>query len=270
MKSHAYYHHARLVLTLAAAMALSACASVGPKYRRPAVTVPDVYRGSAPQDPLGDKSLSLGERKWSEVFQDEQLQHLIRTALEQNYDIRIAATRILEARAQVGITRADQMPTVSAGAVFGSERTPSSRFPAFSFTSGGMNIAPSWEPDFWGKYGQATEAARAALLSTEWARKAVVTTVVADVASSYFRLRQLDLELEISRRTLASRQESLQLSRELEDRGVTSMLDVRQAEQLVFTAAARIPDLERQIEQQENLISILVGDNPRPIVREGR
>jgi len=195
------------------------------------------------------------------------LRRLIDTALRQNYDVLIAANRILQAEAQLGITRADQYPTVVAGADIASQRTPSSRFPAFTFSSGGLSLSAAWELDFWGRFRNATAAARADLLTSEWARQAVASTLVSEVASSYFRLRELDLELEISRRTLASRQESLRLTQELEDRGVSSLLDVRQAEQLVFTAAGRIPDIERQIEQQENLISVLLGNNPAPVQR---
>jgi multidrug efflux system outer membrane protein len=125
----------------------------------------------------------------------------------------------------------------------------------------------AWELDFWGKYRRANESARANLLATEWAREAVITTLVSDVATAYFQLRELDLELEISRRTLTSRRDSLQLTQLLANGGATSMLDVRQAEQLVFTAAETIPDLERRIEQQENSISTLLGNNPSPIAR---
>jgi len=267
MKSPAFHHHTRLVLTLAAAMVLSACASVGPKYRKPVVTVPTVYRGSVSKEPPPAGSPSFGDRKWSEVFQDEQLQRLIQTALQQNFDVRIAAARILQAQAQLGITRSDQFPTVVAGADIGSQRTPSSRFPAFTFSSGGLSLSAAWELDFWGKFRSATEAARADLLTSDWARQAVASTLVAEVAGAYFRLRELDLELEISQRTLKSRQESLRLTQDLTDRGLSSMLDVRQAEQLVFTAAGRIPDLERQIEQQENLISALLGNNPASVPR---
>jgi multidrug efflux system outer membrane protein len=128
-------------------------------------------------------------------------------------------------------------------------------------------VSGSWEIDFWRKFRSASDAARAELLGTNWAREAVVNALVAEVAAAYFRLRELDLGLEISRRTLASRQESLVLTRDLEDRGITSMLDVRQSQQLVHTAGVRIPDLERQIEQQENLISVLAGGNPGPIPR---
>jgi multidrug efflux system outer membrane protein len=202
------------------------------------------------------------------VFQDKQLQDLIHAALQQNYDVRIAATRILQAQAQVGITRADQLPTINAGAQTNDQRSARAKlFPEFQSSAHQVDLSLAWDLDFWGKYRRATESARANLLATEWAREAVITTLVSDVASAYFQLRELDLELEIARRTLASRQDSLRITQMLANGGATSMLDVRQAEQLVFTAAETIPDLERRIEQQENFISTLLGNNPGPIVR---
>jgi multidrug efflux system outer membrane protein len=221
-----------------------------------------------PQEAAQPAAESLGDQKWWEVFQDPQLQDLIRTALQRNYDVRITATRILEAQAQVGITRADQLPTISGGAEALNQRSARAKFfPAFETSSNQVDLSLAWELDFWGKYRRATESARANLLATEWAREAVISTLVSDVAAAYFRLRELDLELEISRRTLASRRDSLQLTQTLASGGATSMLDVRQAEQLVFTAAETIPDLERRIEQQENFISTLLGNNPGPIAR---
>ena len=253
-------------LVLVAILA-SGC-TVGPNYKKPAVTVPGTYRGLAPEDAAKTDPASLGDQKWWDVFQDEQLQALIRTALQQNYDVRIAGARILQAQAQLGITRADQFPSVSAGAGIADQRTArSSLFPAFEVSSGQVNVSAAWELDFWGKFRRATEAARANLLATESARQEVMLTLVGNVSAAYFQLRALDLELEISRRTLTSRQESLRLTTILADHGSTSMLDVRQAEQLVFTAAAEIPSLEQQIEQEENLISILLGKNPDTVAR---
>jgi multidrug efflux system outer membrane protein len=221
-----------------------------------------------PQDVTQPAAESIGDQKWWEVFQDPQLQELIHTALQQNYDVRIAATRILQAQAQVGITRADQLPTINAGAQTVDERSPRAKFfPAYETSAHQVDVSLAWELDFWGKYRRATESARANLLATEWAREAVISTLVSDVAAAYFQLRELDLELEISRRTLASRRDSLQLTQTLASGGATSMLDVRQAEQLVFTAAETIPDLERRIELQENFISTLLGNNPGPIAR---
>jgi multidrug efflux system outer membrane protein len=252
---------------LCAALVLSGC-TMGPNYRRPTVAVPTTYRGLSPDGTAQTETATLGDQKWWDIFQDEQLRTLIHTALRQNYDLRIAASRILEAKAQLGITRADQFPTVSAGAGITDVRTAQSKFlPAFETSTGQVNLSAAWELDFWGKFRRATEAARANLLASEWARQEVLSTLVANVAAAYFQLRALDLELEISKRTFASRQESLRLTQILANGGATSLLDVRQAEQLVFTAGAEIPALEQQIEQQENSLSILLGQNPGDITR---
>jgi len=246
---------------------LSGCA-VGPNYKRPIVNVPAAYRGATEQEAEQPAADSLAEQKWWELFQDQQLRNLVHTALQQNYDVRIAATRILEARAQVGIIRADGLPTISAGAQSFDQRSARQKFfPAFDTSAHQVDLSLAWDLDFWGKYRRANESARATLLATEWAREAIISTLVSEVAAAYFQLRELDLQLEISRRTLASRQNSLQLTQVLAKGGGTSMLDVRQAEQLVFTAAETIPDLERRIEQQENFISTLLGNNPGPIAR---
>jgi multidrug efflux system outer membrane protein len=227
-----------------------------------------MYRGTTSQDAAQPTTESLGEQKWWEVFQDQQLQEMIHTALQHNYDVRIAATRILEAQAQLGITRADQLPTINGGAQAVNQRNPRTKFfPPYETSANQVDLSLAWELDFWGKYRRATEAARGNLLATEWARQAVMSTLVRDVATAYFQLRALDLQLEISRRTLASRQDSLRLTQTLANGGATSMLDVRQAEQLVSTAAETIPDLERRIEQQENFLSTLLGNNPGPIAR---
>ena len=249
-----------------ALLMLTGC-TVGPKYRRPPVTVPGTYRG-LPSDSDPQTIASLGDEKWWTVFQDEQLEALIREALAQNYDVRIAASRVLQAQAVLGITRADQFPTITGGASasnLGIPRTKS--LPGFETSSNQVNLSLFWELDFWGKFRRATEAARANLLATEWGQKAVVSSLVSNVASAYFQLLELDAEMEISRRTFASRRDSLRLVEIRAKGGATSLLDVRQSEQLVYTAAAAIPDLERRIEQQENLISILLGRNPGPVTR---
>jgi multidrug efflux system outer membrane protein len=221
-----------------------------------------------PQEATHPAAESLGDQKWWEVFQDEELQKLIRASLQQNYDVRIAAARILQAQAQLGITRADQFPSIAAGASAIDQRSPQSKlFPAFNSSANQVNLSLAWELDFWGKYRRSTEAARANLLAGQWAQQEVISTLVSNVATAYFQLRELDLELEISRGTLASRQDSLKLTRLLADHGATSLLDVRQAEQLVFTAAEQVPDLERRIEQQENFISTLLGKNPGAVAR---
>ncbi len=255
-------------IALASMFLLLAGCTVGPNYRRPKTDVPAAYRGLPPDQAGQPESASLGDQKWWEVFQDEQLQQLIRTALQQNYDVRIAATRVLEAQAILGITRADQLPTVNGGASTANQRSPRSKvIPPTESSPTQVNLALIWELDFWGRYRRATEAARANLLASEWARQEVISTLVSNVAGAYFQLRELDLELEISQRTLASREDSLKLTKLLADHGATSMLDVRQAEQLVFTAGEQIPNLERRIEQQENLISTLLGKNPDAVPR---
>jgi len=255
-------------LVLLSATLLTSGCTVGPNYKRPIVAVPSSYRGMVPEQGAQTQTAPLGDQKWSDVFQDEQLRALIRSALAQNYDLRIAGSRVLEAHAQLGITRADQFPTLGAGAAIDGTRAAQSKFlPAFETSTGQVSLSAAWELDFWGKFRRATEAARANLLATEWARQEVVSTLVANVAAAYFQLRALDLQLEISKRTLDSRQESLRLTRILADGGATSLLDVRQAEQLVFTASAEVPVLEQQIEQQENFLSILLGQNPTDVPR---
>jgi multidrug efflux system outer membrane protein len=246
---------------------LLGCA-VGPNYKRPSVNAPDTYRGLTAEEAAKTEAASLGDQKWWEVFRDERLQDLIRTALQQNYDVRIAATRILQAQAQLGITRAGQLPAIAGGAEATNQRSAQSRFlPAFETSTNQVNLSLQWELDFWGKFRRATQAARANLLASQWARQAVISSLAGNVATAYFQVRELDLELEISRRTLASRQDSLRLTQLLSDHGATSLLDVRQAEQLVYTAGEQIPDLERRIEQQENFISILLGKNPAAVPR---
>jgi multidrug efflux system outer membrane protein len=251
---------------IAVPLLLTGC-TVGPGYKRPAVTVPDVYRGLAPE--AGPQNTtSFADEKWWTVFQDPQLQALIRETLSQNYDVRIAAARILQAQAVLGITRADQFPTITGGASSSNDRFAATRItPAFETSPSQVNLSLFWELDFWGKFRRATEAARANLLATEWGQKAVMSTLVSNVASAYFQLLELDLEMQISRSTLASRKDSLRLVEVRAKGGATSLLDVRQSEQLVYTAAAAIPDLERRTEQQENLISILLGKNPAAVTR---
>jgi multidrug efflux system outer membrane protein len=246
---------------------ISGCA-VGPNYKKPSVNTPPIYRGLTPEEAAKSDVKSIADEKWWEVFKDEQLQQLIRTALQQNYDVRLAATRILEAQAVLGITRADQFPTVSAEAQALNIRTSQQKLlPALDTSTNRLGLDLNWELDFWGKFRRATEAARANLVATEWARREVITELIENLTSDYFRLRALDLQLEISRSALASRQDSLRLTQLLAQGGSTSLLDVRQAEQLVFTASSEIPSLEQQIEQQENAISILLGNNPGPVPR---
>jgi multidrug efflux system outer membrane protein len=229
-----------------------------------------VFRGEPAGQTAEASALSFGDLQWEQVFPDETLQALIRTALQQNYDVQLAAARILEAQAQLGIARSDQFPTVNASvATLGQRPSAALGFPSRNFGAFQVQGSAAWELDFWGRFRRATEAAQAQLLGSEWGRRAVVTTLISQVAGAYLDLRAFDLELDISRRTLASRQESLQLTQVRERGGVTSLVDVRQAEQLVYSAAGEIVTLEREIEQQENFISVLLGSNPGPVARGG-
>jgi multidrug efflux system outer membrane protein len=243
--------------------------TVGPRYKRPAVDVPAAHRGVEQENAGKNDAASLADQKWWELFQDQQLQQLVHTALEQNYDVRIAAARILEAQAQLGITRSNQFPQLNAGAAAVTQRVAAGAVvpTATNGSATQLSVSGVWELDFWGKFRKATEAARANLLASEWAKQQVISTLVSNVATAYFQLRELDLELEISQQTLTSRRDSLKLTQLLADHGATSLLDVRQAEQLVYTAAEQVPDLERRIQQQENLISTLLGKNPEAVAR---
>ena len=235
---------------------LSAC-TVGPNYHRPSVDVPATYRNTE-----NSAAASLGDQKWENIFKDEELQKLIRAALQNNFDVRIAGSRILQAQAQLGITRANQFPQVSAGPGYLAEKIP-----GFAFNVIELQALFSFNFDFWGQYRRATEAARATLLGEEWAQREVISTLISSVASAYFQLRELDLELQIAQRTLASRKESLGLTETLERGGAVGLLDVRQAQQLVETAAETIPETERQVSIQEDLLSTLMGENPHEIPR---
>src|SRR5260370_153300 len=250
-------------LGIVAVLALEAGCMMGPKYKRPTLDVPQEYREPAPQQAA--QASSVGNEQWWQIYQDPVLTQLVHTAIAQNYDVRIAAARVLEAQAQVGITRADQLPSANVGAdVFSQQNAKVTKlFPAYEVDGGELNLSVIWNLDFWGKYRRQTEAARAQLLATEWGQRAVISSLVANVATAYFELRALDSELEISQRTLASRQQSLKLTQFLESHGSNSGLDVSQAEQLVYTASETIPDLERQIQQQENVLSVLLGENPQ-------
>jgi multidrug efflux system outer membrane protein len=242
--------------------------TVGPNYKKPNVDVPTTYRNATPDEMAAGNGPTFGEMKWWDVFKDEQLQGLLRTALKNNYDIRIAATRVLQAQAQLGITRADQYPTVSAGANVNGTRYPKTNVSQpYEYTSGQVALTAAWELDFWGKYRRATEAARANLLASEWNQRGVINTLIANVATAYFQLRNQDYQLEISKQTLTSRQDSLKLTQALEQNGSVSLVDVRQAEQLVYTASAQIPALEKGIAQTEDLLSTLLGENPTDMAR---
>jgi outer membrane protein, multidrug efflux system len=240
-----------------------ACA-VGPKYTRPRVDAPPSYRGA----PEATPGASIGDERWDRVFPDPALDALLREAVANNQDVLIAATRIEQAEAQLGITRADQLPSASVAIAGGRQRLPATAAtPAVTTNVLQGTGVLSWELDFWGRFRRATEAARADLLAAEWSRSAVITSLVSAVASSYYQLLELDLELKISRSTLTSRRESLVLTQLQERQGAVSILDVRQAEQLVYNATQTIIDAERRTEQQENFLSMLLGRNPGPIAR---
>ncbi|HKO93790.1 MAG TPA: TolC family protein, partial [Polyangiaceae bacterium] len=235
------------LLALGAVSAAVAC-NVGPDYVRPEVASPATFRGA----PEAAGTASLADEQWSVLLPDETLGQLIRSALASNYDLRIAANRVLQAEAELGIVSADQWPQVSGQAGIGAARGRLGGPDPVTAAQYRLGASVAWEVDFWGKYRRASEAGRANLLGSEWARRAVVTSLVSAVASGYFQLRALDRQLEISERTLASRQESLRLT-EVRDRGgAGSLVDVRQAEQLVEGAKAQIVRLSLRIEQQEN------------------
>src|SRR5688500_16312262 len=237
----------------------------------PQVPTPAAFRSDpAPQpDPQ-----TLADLKWFEVFKDEKLQQLINDALGNNYDLRQAVANINAARANVGIVRSEQFPSIVACADVINQRQSRSSSVVIPEPikrdrwcgSVLLNLL-NFELDIWGRLRKQTAAARADLLATEEARRFVVTTLISDVATAYFSLREFDYELEISRRTLASRQESLRLIQLRQQRGVATMLDVRQAEELVYNATEVIPALEQSIQQTENFLSYLTGRNPSAIER---
>ena len=238
----------------------------GQTSQRPAVQTPTTFRGDPATQP---DPQTLANLKWFDVFKDEKLRELITEALTHNYDLRQAVARIDAARANYGITRSELFPTIGVSSDTINQRE--SRSAAFdlpepikrdrSFGSVLLNML-TYELDIWGRLRKATAAARSDLLATEETRRAVITTLVSDVATAYFSLREFDFELDISRRTLASREESLRIIKLRQQRGVATMLEVRQAEELVYGATEVIPALEQSIQQTENLISFLTGRNP--------
>ena len=259
-------------LMMALLLASAALSQKKKKYEPPVVAAPtnlDRDAGQAQPDPQ-----SLADLKWFEVFGDEKLQALVREALVSNYDIRASIARIDAARANMGIVRSDQFPTIGAsgGAVFegrsrdGTLQIPEQVSKQRNFGSVLLNLF-SWELDIWGKNRKATQAARADLAATEEDRRAVLTTIISDVATAYYNLRELDFELDIARRTLKLRQDSLHIIKLRQERGVSNMLEVRQAEELVYNATETIPALEQSIAQQENFICVLIGKNPGTVIR---
>jgi outer membrane protein, multidrug efflux system len=237
---------------------------VGPNYHRPAVQTPTAYRDLSENPQLQAQAASYADLPWWQVFQDPQLQELIRTALKQNYDLQLATERINAARDQVAITRSSLFPQVQGNGNFvgGKEQFFPLKANVLSLTADA-----AFQLDFFGKLRRATEDSRAQLLATEDARQTVILTLVSDVASDYFTLLQLDLQLQITHETVKTQEDSVKLTKLRVDHGVATKLDVLQAQQVLDSANATIPDLERQIAQEENAISILLGNYPQSVLR---
>src|SRR5579859_2014621 len=247
---------------LLAALVLSGCA-VGPNYHRPAVQAPTVFHGPEDSEQPEAQSASVADLTWWQVFHDPQLQELIRTALRQNYDLQLAVERVNAARSQVGIVRSNQFPMVSVNPEFSGGKSEQN-IKSNIFVLAGDVI---FQVDLFGRYRRATEAARAQLLGTQDAQQTVILTLVSDVASDYFLLRDLDLQLQITKETARTQEDSVKLTELRLQHGVGTRLDVLQARQLLDTANAQIPDLERQIGQTEDAINILLGNYPQDVPR---
>jgi multidrug efflux system outer membrane protein len=246
---------------MAFTLALTGC-TVGPKYARPNVPAPPAFRGSDNADVTSDPKTSIGDQQWSAVFHEPELQDLIHTALENNYDLRIAAEHILEQQQQVRITRSQQFPQVNA-VLSGAGSNISAGGTTVLFTPPvEFGLSASWTPDFWGLYRKQTEVQRDQLLAQQWAQRAVRVTLVQQVATTYFQLRALDAQLAVAQDTLKARQDSLNLTQTLETGGAAPLSDVRQAEQLLYTATSEIPQLQQQIQQTENELRLLLGQTP--------
>jgi len=255
----------KLAAFMAAMMASSLVAgcSVGPNYHRPVVQPPAAYRDLSENPQVQAQAASYADLPWWQVFQDPQLQELIRTALKQNYDLQLATERINGARAQLAITRSNLFPQVQGNGNFSGGKDNFQNKSNFLL----LTADAAFQLDFFGKLRRANEAARAQLLATEDARQTVILTLVSDVASNYFALLQLDLQLQITRDTVKTQEDSVKLTKLRVDHGVATKLDVLQAQQVLDSANAQIPDLERQIAQEENAISILLGNYPQAVPR---
>jgi multidrug efflux system outer membrane protein len=237
---------------------------VGPNYHRPSIQTPTQYRDLQADSQGQAQAASYADLPWWQVFQDPKLQELIRTALKQNYDLQLATERINAARAQLAVTRSSLFPQVAGNADFsgGKESNAQTKFNFLTLTADA-----AFQVDLFGRLRRATEAARAELLTTEAARQTVILTLVSDVASNYFALLQLDLQLKITNETITTQTDSVKLTTLRLQHGVATKLDVLQAQQTLDTANATIPDLERQIAQEEDAISILLGDYPHGVER---
>ena len=243
--------------------------TVGPNYSRPTITVPDNHRG-APEAPQAE---SLADIPWWELFNDPVLQQLTRDALRNNYDLRTAAARVEEARTQIGVSRSFFYPQLTLEGGGSAEQVSRSSDPSQSFGASRSfqnwfgNFAMTWEFDVFGRIRRETEAAGARYVASEMDRRAVYITLVADVAQSYFNLRELDLELEIARRTLQLNNETIQFYQRRLAGGVSNRLELDQSVANRSRTAAVIPELERRIAVQENLINFLLARNPGPVPR---
>jgi multidrug efflux system outer membrane protein len=254
---------ARLLMATLVSGSLAGC-MVGPNYHRPNIQTPTVYRDLSENPQLQAQAASYADLPWWQVFQDPKLQELIRIALKQNYDLQLATERIVAARAQLAITRSNLFPQVQGNGNFTGGKDPSFQNTYNFFT---LTADAAFQLDFFGRLRRATEASRAQLLATEDARQTVILTLVSDVASDYFALLELDLELQITRDTVQAQIASVKLTRLRLDHGVATKLDVLQAQQVLDTANAAVPDLERQIGQEEDAISILLGNYPQDVSR---
>src|SRR5271163_1372644 len=254
---------ARLLIAMLTCGSVAGC-MVGPNYHRPAIQTPTVYRDLSENPQLQAQAASYADLPWWQVFQDPKLQELIRVALKQNYDLQLATERIVAARAELAVTRSSLFPQVQGNGIFGGgkENLEQSKYNFLTLTADA-----AFQLDFFGRLRRANEAARAQLLATEDARQVVVLTLVSDVASDYFTLLQLDLQLAIARDTVKTQTDSVKLTQLRLDHGVATKLDVLQAQQVLDTANAQIPDLERQIAQEEDAISTLLGNYPQGVPR---
>jgi multidrug efflux system outer membrane protein len=250
-------------LPVALALVLTGCA-VGPNYKRPAIAAPEAVRGAA--GPA--EAASLADRGWWEIFRDETLQGLLDQALKNGYDVRLAAARVAEARANAGIARADFFPQVNYQGQWSRSRESEFLAPGVGpINLHDVNLGLSWELDLWGRIRRSSEAALAQYFASEEARRGVLLSLVSETATDYFELRQLDLRLEIARRTRAAFQETYDLfSRRLEA-GMASSLETASAEASLAGVAGQVPQLESQIVTLENAINVLLGANPGPIAR---
>jgi multidrug efflux system outer membrane protein len=243
----------------------SGCA-VGPDYKRPAVNTPETFRGETRAS-----TNSFAELPWWQVFQDEQLQSLIREALTNNYDLRIAVSRMEQARAQAAEARSQLFPQIDYGAAAGGGRNAgANNQPSPTGTEGTVfagDIQAAWEVDLWGRIRRQTEAARAQYFASQEARREVMISLIAQVAQDYFQLLALDRQLQIAYDSTNSFGQSLKIFDQRLRGGVASKLETASAEALLDAAAATVPDLEQQIASQENQLNVLLGRNPGPVVR---